>query len=119
MTKNKESTRYYSNNQEENVCKALKAYKQSNSGAGKFAAGDVYNQNASLLIECKTAMTNKDSFSIKKDWLSKIVEEAKSKRFQNTCLAFSFGPESSNYYVISEKLMKFLVEKLEEENMEG
>ena len=118
-TKNKESTRYYSGNQEGSVCKALKAYKQANSGASKFAAGDVYNQNASLLIECKTTMTDKDSFSIKKDWLNKIVEEAKSKRFQNTCLAFSFGPESPNYYVISEKLMKFLVEKLEEENMEG
>ena len=88
-TKNKESTRYYNNLQEERVAKLLNAYRQSNSGASTFAAGDVYNKNASILIECKTCMTNKDSFSIKKEWLIKNKEEAKSKRLSNNCLAFS------------------------------
>lgn len=118
MTKNKNSTRYYSDLHESSVCKALNAWKQPNSGASKFAAGDVYNKNASLLVECKTAMEDKDSFSIKKEWLYKIDEEMKSKRFQNNCLAFSFGPSSPNYYIINEKLMKFLVEKLQEDLME-
>ena len=116
MTKNKEATRYYSSQHETSVCKALNARKQPNSGASIFAAGDVYNTNASLLVECKTAMTDKESFSIKKEWLDKIKEEMREKRFQNNCLAFSFGPNSPNYYIIDEKLMKFLTEKLEEEN---
>lgn len=114
MTKNKDATRYYSSMQEASVCKALDAWKQPNSGASLFAAGDVYNKDASLLIECKTAVTDKESFSIKKEWLDKITEEMKAKRFHNNCLAFSFGPSSPNYYIISEKLMKFLVEKLKE-----
>ena len=115
-TKNKESTRYYSNQQETQVCKILNATKQANSGAGKFAAGDCCNKKASLLIECKTCMTEKDSISIKKEWLEKIEEERKTKRLSNKLLAFSFGPESKNYFIIDEKLASFLVEKLEEEN---
>lgn len=119
MTKNKEATRYYSSQHESSVCRALGAWKQPNSGASLFAAGDVYNKDASLLVECKTAMTDKESFSIKKEWLEKINEERKSKRFQNSCLAFSFGPNSPNFYIIDEKLMKFLVEKLQEDLMEN
>ena len=115
-TKNKDSTRYYSNLQEERVASLLGAYRQPNSGASKFAAGDVYNNKASLLIECKTSMSNKESFSIKKEWIIKNREETKSKRLLNSCIAFSFGPdEKENFFVIDEKLMRFLVEKLEED----
>ena len=115
-TKNKNSTRYYSNAQEEKVTKMLNAYRQPNSGASLFSAGDVYNKEASILVECKTTTTNKESFSIKKEWLLKNKEEAKSKRLLNSCLAFSFGPdEKETYFIIDEKLMKFLIEKLEEE----
>ena len=115
-TKNKNSTRYYSNAQEEKVTKMLNAYRQPNSGASLFSAGDVYNKEASILVECKTTTTNKESFSIKKEWLLKNKEEAKSKRLLNSCLAFSFGPdEKETYFIIDGKLMKFLIEKLEEE----
>lgn len=113
-TKNKKSTRYYSDQQETKICKILNATKQANSGAGRFAAGDCINKNASLLIECKTCMTDKDSFSIKKEWLDKIEEERKTKRVNNSILAFSFGPSSSNYFIINEKLAKWLIEDLEE-----
>lgn len=119
MTKNVSSTRFYSSQQEQAVAKALGAYQQTNSGAGAFAKGDVYHKRASLLIECKTATTNKDSFSIKRDWLLKVDGERKSKRLDNSCVAINFGPDAPynrNYYIIDEKLMKFLVEKLEEEN---
>ena len=116
-TKNKESTRYYSNLQEERVAKLLNAQRQANSGASRFAAGDLSNTAASILIECKTCMADKDSFSIKKEWITKNKEEAKSKRLLNTCIAFSFGPsEKEDYFIINTKLMRFLIEKLEEEN---
>ena len=114
--KNTNSTRYYSDLHETSVAKAVNGERVSNSGAGKFSAGDVVQRQASLLIECKTVMTEKQSVSVKKEWIDKNKEEAFSNRLDNNCLCINFGPGSDNYYVISEKLMKFLVEKLEEEN---
>lgn len=115
-TKNKEATRFYSDQHEKSICKALNAKQQSNSGAGRFRKGDVIQDEASLLIEAKTSMTDKDSFSIKKDWIIKNKEEAFALRKSNNCICFNFGPESENYYVVDEKLMKFLVQKMIEEN---
>lgn len=112
---NKESTRYYSDKHEKSVCKALNARQVSNSGAGRFTKGDAIQEYASLLIECKCSMTEKTSFSIKEDWLIKNEEERFSNRLDNSCLCFNFKPDGKNYYVINEKLMKYLVEKLEEE----
>ena len=60
-------------------------------------------------------MTDKSSFSIKQDWILKNKDEAFSQRLSNSCVAFNFGPDKPNYYCIDEKLMKFLVEKLEED----
>ena len=54
MTKNIESTRYYSDKQEKEVCKITGGYQTSNSGAGAFAKGDVVVKDVSLLLECKT-----------------------------------------------------------------
>ena len=116
MTKNKESTRYFSHQHEVSVCKALEGQLTSNSGAATFSAGDVIQKEASLLIECKTSMSEKSSVSIKKEWLEKNEKEKFQSHLDNSCLCFNFGPDTKNYYVISEKLMKFLVEKLKEEN---
>lgn len=116
MTTNENSTRFYSQKQEDNVAKALGGYRVSNSGAGHFVKSDVIVKDASLSIECKTVTSSKKSFSIKKEWIEKHKQEAFSNNLDNTALAISFEPEGKeNYYVISEKLMKFLVEKLEDE----
>ena len=117
MTKNKNSTRYYSNIHEQSVCHALNAQQTSNSGAGKFHKGDCIIPEL-LLIECKTAMADKSSVSIKKAWIDKNKSEAKEMRLDNSCVCFNFGPETDNYYVISEKLMKYLVEYLHHLNAE-
>lgn len=111
MTKNKDSTRYYSSLHEDSVCKALGARKQSNSGAGHFNKGDVVTN--SFLIECKTTMTEKQSVSIKREWVEKNKNEAFSIRKPNQAICINFGPNTNNYYLINEKLMKYLVEKLE------
>lgn len=113
MTKNSESTRFFSDKHEKSVCKELGAYQTPNSGASHFRKGDCYTDN--MLIECKCSMSPKTSFSIKKEWIEKNREEAFSQRKSNSCLAFNFEPDGENFYVISSKLMKFLVEKLEEE----
>ena len=114
MTKNTESTRFYSEIQEKKISNLLEGYLQSNSGAGKFKKGDVVNKDASLLIECKCSMSDKDSFSIKKEWITKNELERKEMRLANSCIAFRFGPIQEDYFIINEKLMKFLVEKLKE-----
>lgn len=115
-TKNTESTRYYSDIQEKSVCKALGAQQQPNSGAGHWRKGDCRQTDVSMLIECKTCTSDKDSFSIKKEWIEKNKFEAFECRLAESCIAFNFGPNQPNYYVINEKLMKFLIEKLIEEN---
>ena len=111
---NKDSTRYYSDLQEKSVCKLLGAKQTPNSGAGRWRKGDCHQEEASLLIECKTCMAEKNSFSIKKDWIEKNKEEAFNNRLSNTCIAFNFGPEQKNYFIIDEKLMSFLVDRLAE-----
>lgn len=113
---NKEATRYYSDIHEKKVCKLLNAKQTPNSGAGHWRKGDAHQEEASLLIECKTCVEEKKSFSIKKDWIEKNKEEAFSQRLNNTCIAFNFEPNGINYFVIDEKLMNFLVDKLMEEN---
>lgn len=115
MKKNLDATRTYSDIHEKSVCKALGATQCSNSGAGNFRKGDCVQSAASLLLECKTTMTEKSSVSIKKEWIDKNDEERFSMRLENQAICFNFGPGTKNYYVINEKLMKFLVEKLEEE----
>lgn len=112
--RNKDSTRFYSEKQEEHVAKALGGFRTSNSGAGKFSAGDVVIPSASLLVECKTCMSEKDSFSIKKEWWDKNKLEAFEKRLSNRALVFNWGPNTENVYIISEELMKYLITKLEE-----
>ena len=113
---NMESTRYFSDIQEKQVCKELGATQQSSSGSGKFRKGDCVQREASVLIECKTVETDKESFSIKKSWIAKNKEECFTQRLSNGVIAFNFGPGQPNYYVIDAKLMKFLIEKLQEEN---
>ena len=115
MATNKESTRYYSDIQEKEVCRELGAIQQPNSGAGKFRKGDVVQKESSFLIECKTCTSDKDSFSIKKEWIKKNKEERYTQRLSNSCIAFNFGPHQENYYVIDSNLMKYLVEQLSKE----
>lgn len=114
MTKNDTSTRAYSDKHEKSVCKALDARQQPNSGAGLWRKGDVVQEDASILIECKCSMSPKKSVSIKKDWIDKNKKESFFNRLSNTAICINFEPEGNNYYVIDEKLMKLLCDKLKE-----
>ena len=101
-------TRYYSNKQEKKVAKALGGRKVPNSGATKFAKGDVTTDN--WLIECKTTTaTEKASFSIKREWLEKNKEEAFAMRKDYNALAFDFG-DGKQFYIIDEKTFKYFME---------
>lgn len=104
-------TRFYSNQQEKKVAKAVSGKKVANSGATAFNKGDVTTDN--ILIECKTCTTEKKSFSIKKEWLEKNKEEAFEMGKSYSVLAFNFGPNTDNYYIIDEKTFKEFKEVIE------
>lgn len=112
--KNKKSTRYYSGRQERKVAKALNGKLVANSGATAFNKGDVTTDN--VLIECKTCISEKKSFSIKKEWLEKNKEEAFEMGKDYSILAFNYGPDTDNYYVIDERLFKQLMEVIDNES---
>lgn len=106
-------TRFYSNKQEKAVAKQVDGKQQSNSGATPFYKGDVTTDE--FLIECKTTISTKASFSIKKEWLEKNRQEALEMRKQCNALCFDYG-DGVRYYVIDERLFKRLVRYVEEDN---
>lgn len=106
-------TRFYSKTQENNVAKAVSGKRTANSGATRFGAGDVTTNK--ILIECKTTIEDKKSFTIKKDWIEKNKEEAFAMNKPYSTLVFNFGPTSDNYYVIDEKMFLMLKEIIDNE----
>lgn len=100
----KRPTRFYSNRQEKAVAKIIKGKQIANSGATEFKKGDVTTED--WLIECKTATTEKASFSIKRDWLDKNKEEAFAMNKSYNALCFDFGDNGNRYYIIDEKTFK-------------
>ena len=124
MVNKRLSTRYYSSQQESEIAKAMGGKPTPNSGARPYAKGDVSSNRLSyiedengekqliekedFLFEAKTCMTPKQSFAIKKQWLTTIKEEAFQAGKVNYALAFSFGPKQENYYIISEEKFKQL-----------
>lgn len=106
------SNRYYSDKQEKQIAKAIGGKQVSNSGATAFSKGDI--KNPQWLIEAKTTTKHKDSFAIKLAWLLKNKEEAFAMNRSYNALAFNFGPNEDNYYIIDEKLFKMLLNFLKE-----
>ena len=110
----KEPTRSFSKKQENYVAKKFGGDRVKNSGATAFAKGDV-NLDQGFLIECKTKTTASESISIKKEWLEKNVKEALFMGKKYSALAFNFGPDQPNYYIIDEYLFEELLNKLDKE----
>jgi len=107
----KKPTRYYSDKQEKRTAKKLGAKVQTSSGSSDFLKGDVVSDTC--LIECKTCVTEKKSFSIKKEWLEKVDEQCYAMGKRYPILAFDFG-DGENYYVLPESVMKKFIEYLNE-----
>ena len=107
------NTRAFSRKQENKVAKMVNGKVVSNSGATAFNKGDVRTDK--ILIECKTCTKEKESFSIKKDWLTKNKDEAFAMGKQYSVLAFDFG-DGENYFILDKNLFKKFVNYIEEEN---
>ena len=110
-------TRWYSDKQEKKVAKAIGGRQTANSGATDFSKGDVTTDN--WLIECKTATSEKQSFSIKREWLKKNREEAFSMGKDYNALVFDFGDNGERYYIVDEKTFKLLKEVSDERATEA
>ena len=104
----KKPTRYYSSKQEKAIAKKFDGKQTKNSGATLFDKGDVTLDK--WLIECKTKTSISESISIKKEWLEKNNKEAIFEGKDYSALAFNFGPNEKNYYIIDEYLFKELVD---------
>lgn len=108
------NTRQFSSRQEKKVAKDLNGRVVANSGATLFKKGDVNLGN--ILCECKTCMTPKMQFTIKKDWLTKNRQEAFAMNKDYSVLAFNFGPDQENYFIIDENLMEMLTDLVNHKN---
>lgn len=100
----KGTTRYYSSKQEKYIAKLLGGKTTSNSGAAKFNAGDVLTDD--WLIECKTTIAPKKSFSIAKEWLLKNERERRDLQKPFSALCFQFEEDGENYFVVNENIFK-------------
>ena len=74
----------------------------ANSGATPFQKGDILTNN--MLLECKTKTSPSESISIKKEWLVKNESERVFMGKKYSAIAFNFGPDENNYYIIDEFL---------------
>lgn len=106
------NTREFSSKQEHRIAKNFDGKVVANSGATRFNKGDV--RVGDVLIECKTATKEKDSFSIKKEWLKKNKEEAFEMGLSYSAIAIDFGSDE-DYFIIDKELFRMLLEKISED----
>ena len=109
-------TRFYSTKQEKRVAKELGGKRTPNSGATSWVKSDVIT--AKFNIECKTAMAEKQTFSIPKKWLKAMPEETFSNGKEYWALAFDYG-DGDEYYIIDKKLFKRFKDFLESEETDN
>lgn len=107
------TTREASTKQEKAIAKAINGRRTPNSGATKFSKGDVVCND--ILIEAKTCMEPKLSFSIKKDWLEKLRDERFAMNKMYSTLCFDFGDNKNRYYIIDEPTFLEFKEYIERE----
>lgn len=106
-------TRAASKRQESKVAKILGGRVQPNSGATDYYKGDVTTDN--MLLECKTSMKPKQSFSIKKEWLDKNELERFSMKKDYSGLVFDFGDNKEQYIVMELSQFKRLLSERNKE----
>lgn len=110
------STRDYSLEQEKYIAKLLGGKVTPNSGGTKFGGGDVLAKP--FLIEAKTTVKEKQSFSVKKDWIEKSNEQAFEQGMDFGVVAFQFEPDGDNYFILDEKQFAEYVRLIQEEYYE-
>ena len=113
---NKQPTRHYSKKQEVSVAESVGGTRTANSGATMFGGKSDVNIKNLFNIECKTKTTSSASITIKKDWITKNKREALFDGSLYSAIAFNFGPDEENHYIIDELLFKDLVDYLKKKH---
>lgn len=85
-------------------------------GATHFDKGDI-TIGAQWLVEAKTCMQPKSSFSIKKEWLKKLKEEQYACNKMYSTLCFDFGDQKERYYIIDENMFLYIKELVEKDEV--
>lgn len=111
----KTPTRTYSKAQEQHVAKITGGKRTPNSGATDFGGKSDVRIGNLMSIECKTKTAPAKSFSIKKEWLTKLREEMNMDGNKFAALAFNYGPGEDCYYIIDEEMFLRLCEVLQNE----
>ena len=91
--------------QEKEVAKLVGGFVQPGSGGTSHGGGDVLTDN--WFFECKTVITPKDSYSIKKFVIDKIKEQSFEQQKDYSALAFRFEPEGKDYFVIDSDTFRY------------
>lgn len=94
--------------QESEVAKKLCGNIVAGSGCGRFNCGDV--QTDTCLIECKTVTKDQTNFTIRKEWIDKMQEQAYEAGKELSALAFRFEPEGEDHFVVSEDTFILLLD---------
>lgn len=113
------TTRDYSDMQEKHIAKVTRGKVQSNSGGTKFGGGDVHTNK--FFIEAKTPTKEQTSFTIKKEWITKMREQAYEQGKEESVLAFRFSPDDkTDMYVLNERqFLEYLRYKEESDANQG
>lgn len=99
-------TKKQSLKQEERVAKLFKGQRTPQSGGGKWKKGDVLSED--FLVECKTTITEKPSYSVSKKILDKANEERIEMGKPFYALAFTFGTDE-DFFVLDKRAMAYLL----------
>lgn len=96
-----------SEEQENYIAKLLGGKVVAGSGAKPFNKGDVRVKDF-LLVECKTQVKKAESYKIEKKIIDKVSEEAFGSNINNYAVAFNFGDNENNYFIVNQKFFKEL-----------
>lgn len=94
--------------QEKQVADLINGQVQVASGGLSHNGGDVLTNN--WFFECKTVITPKDSYNVKKSIIDKMKEQTFEQRKDYCALAFRFSPEDKDYFVIDSDTFKYMMQ---------
>lgn len=94
--------------QEKQIAKLINGQVQPASGGTPTGGGDVLTDN--WFLECKTVISKKDSYSVKKSILDKMNEQKFEQRKDYCALAFRFEPEGRDYFIVDTDTFRHMME---------
>lgn len=97
--------------QENRIARMFGGKRTPQSGGGKFVLGDVISDE--FLVECKTTITERETYPVRKEVLRKADEQRKEMGKEFYALAFTFGTDE-DFFVLDRRTMRYLLSCMEE-----